>query len=150
MTFSAVVDFQEKNNLKNDGIVGPITYRALKDTVSPSNKIDSWCRAIQKMEGADPAINNPGNLEYHHQPGTTGQKGRFAVFESYQAGYQALKNLIVGACQGKYAAYHPDGDLTAFFRVYAPSNDKNDPEGYAKFVAAFIGVTVETPIKNLL
>lgn len=115
-----------------------------------SSKVDLWCQAITKMEGANPKNNNPGNLEYHAQPGTIDKNGRFAMFGTYQEGYQALKTLLIRACEGKSALYDPNGDLVAFYNVYAPSSDNNNPIEYAKFVAKFIGCPVETPIKNLL
>lgn len=127
-------------------------------------KLDLWCNAIKSVEGyfapgessrnprgtASWRNNNPGNLEYHRQIGTKGSDGRFAIFRTYQDGYNALKSLLIRAATGQMPAYRANGSLADFYAVYAPSGDDNDPMAYAQTVAKAIGVSVETKIKDLI
>ncbi len=151
-TESALMDFQKKNGLNPDGIAGPITLQKIVDLLKPSqkSKIDLWCEAIKEMEGSKPEWNNPGNLEFHSQPGTIGQAGRFAIFSSYEDGYNALRNLLISAASGHSSIYDPNGSLYSFYAIYAPDNDGNNSHKYAEFVAEHIGVSPTVAIKSLL
>lgn len=116
--------------------------------VSPG-KIDKWCEAIKKMEGAKPSRNNPGNLRFVGQMFAVNDNG-FCKFDTYQHGYNALKKLLVNACTGKSKVYHPTMTLYDFYNVYAPSSDGNNPKHYAEFVAKVIGVSPTIQIRELL
>lgn len=130
---------------------------------SSSDKIDDWCLAIRAHEGfyapgENPAYpsgtlawrnNNPGNLVFRGQENARAN-GRFAKFNTYQDGYNALRNMLIWACTGQSRVYSPDDSLLTFFAKYAPDSDGNDSVGYAKAVARRIGVPVETPIKKLI
>lgn len=141
-------------------------YRAPVNTSIYSANIIAWAKAIQEKEGfIRPGVagfprgsrswrnNNPGNIRY------TGlfinlAKGKddknFCVFETYEAGLNALCLLLKRAATGLSTIYRPEHSLLRFYEIYAPKSDGNDPVAYAKYVADRIGVDVETPIKKLL
>lgn len=159
ITEMAVKSFQKAHKLVSDGIVGPKTLLALNSPVSEngtSTKLNRWCKAIEKHEGyfvgsRSYRNRNPGNLKFIGQKRATGKDaGGFAVFASYEDGFQELKDMLVRACKGESSIYKPTMTLTDFFRRYAPSSDDNDPDHYAKTVADYIGVPVSTQIKDLL
>ncbi len=137
-----VKQFQKLNKLLADGVVGRKTREKLNMKTS---YIDEWCEAIKQMEGAKPERNNPGNLRYVGQKYAVNDRG-FCKFDTYQHGYDALKNLLLRACTGKSTYYNPEMTLVDFYKVYAPSNDGNDPVHYAQFVADKLGLPVETKI----
>ncbi len=67
-------------------------------------QLSTLIQAITTQEGTCPSpssckYNNPGNLIYAGQPGATSGPGGFAVFDTYQDGYNALVNQL-----GLYAA----------------------------------------------
>ena len=126
-------------------IINPITSQK----APIKSKLDLWCEAIKQMEGAKSSRNNPGNLRYIGQAMAVNDHG-FCKFPTYQDGYDALKNLLINACTGKSKVYHSDMTLYQFQCIYSPSSDKNNPLEYATFVANKIGVTIDTPIKNLV
>ena|SRR3990167_5990025 len=98
----------------------------------------------EKRIGGTPAWRNrnPGNLR--------SVKGPFTIFETDQAGWNALLDYLTRAATGKHKAYKPDFTLLQFFKVYAPSADKNDPDTYAKYVAKRLSVSINEKIKNLV
>lgn len=157
VTDKAVRGFQLAHNLVNDGIVGPKTMAALNDSpMTDKPTVVNFAKAIQQFEGWYEGSrsydnNNPGNLEYHHQDGTRGSDGRFAIFVDYPTGFKALCSLIERAKNGKIGAYKPTMTIIEFFEVYAPAMDSNHPVTYGNFVAKFLGVEANTfKIKNLI
>ena len=123
----------------------------------PENpKLDLFCRAIQEFEGYYPGsrsfINrNPGNIRFLNQLTAIGQDNLgFCIFPTYEAGYQALKNLIIAACSGKSRVYFPTMSILAFFNKYAPESDNNPTGAYAAFVAKKIGEPITFLIRDLI
>lgn len=114
-----------------------------------NNLINTMCLAIQKHEGwyrgsRSQRNNNPGNLVYVGQPGATKESdGRFAVFATYEAGFEALKKMILNAATGKSKVYRPNMNLYEFFGVYAPAFENNDRH-YAETVAKAMNVNPQT------
>lgn len=145
-THTMVMAYQKKNGLGADGIVGKATRDMLNKKVS---KLELWINAIKIMEGAKPYRNNPGNIRFVGQQYAVNDNG-FCKFDTYEHGYDALKNLIVRACTGMSKKYNPEGNLYDFYDTYAPSSDGNNPSAYANFVASKIGVPATTKIKDLL
>lgn len=141
-----LIMFQRSNGLTADGIFGNNTRAFINGGVS---KLDLWCEAIKQMEGAKPYRNNPGNLRFVGQQYAVNDNG-FCKFDTYDHGYEALKSLLIRACTGLSSVYNPNMDLVAFYHVYAPSSDGNNPDGYAKFVGSKIGVPITTKIKDLI
>lgn len=113
------------------------------------SKIDIWCEAIKKMEGAKPSRNNPGNIRFIGQKFAINDKG-FCKFDTYAHGYGALRQILVNACSGKSKVYHPTDTLYTFYTKYAPDSDGNNSKNYAQFVAGKLGVSPVIQIKNLL
>ena len=87
--------------------------------------------------------NNPGNIR---DPNT----GEFKSFGSRQEGWRALRDDLTAKITGKTkTGLTPNSTLYEFAKVYAPESDKNDPKGYAEFVANELKVTPNTPIGRL-
>lgn len=148
-TRNAVITYQSIHGLSTDGVVGPAVRDVLNGTVSVKTKIDLWIEGITSMEGAKAIRNNPGNLRFIGQQYAVNDNG-FCKFDTFQHGYDALKNKLIDACTGKSKVYHPEDTLYDFFAKYAPSSDGNNPKHYAEVVATHIRVTPDTQIKALL
>lgn len=148
------------------GQVGPKTLRSLNGgSPSAETKIDIWADAAQEFEGWAPGSrsyrnNNPGNIKYSGVFKTmaigedrgaipVGSPG-FCIFKDYTSGRAALETLFKNACSGKSDLYKPQMSLIDFYRTYAPASDNNLPDRYAGFVAAKIGISTDTQIKNLI
>lgn len=88
--------------------------------------------------------NNPGNIEdgafAKSQPGYKGSDGRFAIFDSAEAGQGAQAALL--------QSYGSRGinTISAAINRWAPKSDGNDSDAYADYVAKRLGVAAETPI----
>lgn len=92
--------------------------------------------------------NNPGNIKHGkfavaHRAAGIGDGGH-AVFPNYNLGEQAMKDLIFTNERGFNSK-----SILEMLNIYAPAGDGNDPKGYAKFVAARIGVSINTTINSL-
>lgn len=125
--------------------------------------VGDLCEAIKEYEGWFPPgknlkyplgslswrCNNPGNLRPAGQKGMTGVKSGFAVFATYEDGYQALYNQILLAVTGKSKVYSPDMTLLEFASKFAPTSDGNDPQEYAVFVAKRLKVKLDFVISHL-
>ena len=132
-----------------------------------------WAEGIKKHEGWFTGShsyrnNNPGNFRF--KIGSTyvaslGAIGRdndsFAIFPSYNVGWEALLQFLRDAKANQLIAYRAyakkmarPGDICTlgdFFAVYAPLDDNNLPLVYAEAVAKHIGgaVTLNKPV-NLI
>lgn len=108
--------------------------------VLDSATVNNIAQTIQSVEGYTPGSiayrnNNPGNLMYAGQSGATGQDSSgFAIFTSYNAGYQALLNQIqLDASRGM--------TIQQMMSKYAPAgHGNNDPTAYANIIAANLNV----------
>jgi len=127
-----------------------------------SNKLDLFCKAIEKHEGYFPPSvkypkgsvawrnKNPFNLRYAFQPKSIGKDSlNFAVFKTYEDGFTTGKQMIINAITGKSKVYKPDDTILQFFGKYAPSFE-NDTLRYAEMVAKAVGVPITFKIKDLL
>jgi hypothetical protein len=86
--------------------------------------------------------NNPGNLRW--SPFMDKKIDNFAVFTHYHQGLYALMWDLLQKCLGNTSTgLSPESTLKELFDVYAPSEDDNDPNSYAQFVAGFLGVELE-------
>lgn len=170
-TAQAVLDFQTffraatwlELKLLGGRRVGPSTLALLNSLFNKkmeNSRIDDWCAAQQEREGWYAGSrsfrnNNPGNLEFEHQPGAVMETGhapnRFAHFDTYAHGYAALRNLLVNAATGHSSSYSPEMTLEDFYNVYSPKGDgDNNPNEAAAFVAGKMKVPVTTKIKTLV
>lgn len=150
----AVRDFQKIKGIQITGQIGPITRKALNDETpqgQTKSKIDLWCEAIERMEGANKKNNNPGNIRYIGQKTAIGKSyNGFCIFPDYATGYKELRDMLVRACTGKSKIYDPEGSLLDFFKLYAPAWDNNHPESYARFVANWMMVDINSKIKTFV
>lgn len=121
------------------------------------SRLEAFCAAIQEHEGWYPGSrsfrnNNPGNCRYssvgyaaRYLPVLKDKDG-FAIFKDYATGWLYLQNLVREKIQS-----NPNQTLAAFFELYAPTSDNNDPQAYAAAVGKRLGVNYQTfLIKNLL
>ncbi len=80
-----------------------------------------------------------------------GQQHGFCIFPDYDTGFTALKNVVRAAAKGESKVYKPTDTLLQFFSKYAPQEDHNDPESYAREVGRKLGVNYkEFKISQLL
>jgi len=90
--------------------------------------------------------NNPGNLKYNRQRGATGEDDQgHAIFETYEAGWEALCAQLDYDFSGRSTIYRPSWSLYDFFGKYAEGNSVE----YAEFVAERLGVDPETTLAEL-
>lgn len=101
--------------------------------------------AIQQQEGYYPGSrswtnNNPGNLMYAGQVGSTGPDAQgFATFPDYSTGFQALINQVtLDASRGL--------SVSQFTAKYAPAASGNDPAAYARNISAALGLSPSDPL----
>jgi hypothetical protein len=86
--------------------------------------------------------NNPGNLRYVGQAGTTGSYKGYATFSTPEAGWSALeRQLRLDAAAGDTVA--------TFINSYAPPSE-NDTGNYLRFLVAGLGVPASTPLTSVL
>ena len=85
--------------------------------------------------------NNPGNLKFVNQPGATLGENGFARFNTPEAGYQALKDLI---------DYYKEKNLTVsqFISTYAPPSENATSTYIAQFNDA-LGTVNNSKITNI-
>lgn len=111
---------------------------------------------IQQMEGYYPGTvayvnNNPGNLMYAGQAGATKSPSGYAVFPSYDAGYQALLNQIQNYANRGLT-------IEQMMDLYAPAPSAtcttacagNNPTLYANTVANSLGVSTDTTVADAI
>lgn len=118
---------------------------------------DALVSAIITEEGTCPSPsncqnNNPGNLVYAGQPGASPGPNGFAVFDTYQDGYNALVNQIGLYASGSCSACNGQPQtLASMFQIYAPAGQgSNNPTAYANYVAGVLGVDPSTPVSSVL
>lgn len=104
--------------------------------------------AIAQMEGFNKPgtisqVNkNPGNLRAGKRAKSKDSRG-YAVYSAVDDGWADLADLLAW-----YGRKH--FTLAGMIEKYAPSADKNDPHGYAKFIAKRINCALDTPVSTLL
>lgn len=115
-------------------------------------QVDPAMQGQQMRTGGEPRFErslrnfNPGNLrKWGDQPREDG----FAVFASPEEGWNALLAQLDRYKTGKTGGTSGDMTLEEAMGKYAPSSDDNNPKEYAKFIAENIGVSPDTPIKDI-
>jgi hypothetical protein len=92
--------------------------------------------------------NNPGNIKFGKFAKETGAvgpgDGNHAVYPNLTKGEDAMKHLIFSDARGFNTK-----TILEMLKVYAPAEDGNNPNSYAKFVASRMGVSVNTKINTL-
>lgn len=123
----------------------------------PLSLLDTFCEAIKFREGANPAINNPGNCKYYYggylplYGDVKRSQGGFAIFSTYELGWLYLENLVK-----EIIKTHPTLTFYTFFagdgewKGYSPANDGNDPVSYSNQVAGKVGLPVNSLVAQIL
>jgi len=102
--------------------------------------------------------NNPGNLRltsYQRKAyGAVPGAGGFARFPSYEIGFQALMDDLRMKIMGQSAHIDYSGNPTFldYIKVYAPAEDRNDPNSYAQALVRDLsqyGITLSTRLSEL-
>lgn len=131
------------------------TMQKIFPAKKPNDRILRFAEAIKRHEGwfvgsRSYRNNNPGNYKFVGQHKALGADPQgFAIFRTYDDGWNYLITMLTNAATGKSRVYTPTMSLYDFFRVYAPSSDNNDPDRYAEVVAKHIGVSPRTLIREL-
>lgn len=123
-------------------------------------------KEIEKYENiGDKTLNNPGALRYSpFQVGQRVQKSTgkmLAYFATYKQGFDALIYQLKLVATGKSPAYNKEAkalgltscsqmSISQFFNVYAPSNDQNNPDAYARTVATNLKVEPTFKMKDFI
>lgn len=121
-----------------------------------TDRMNNFCLAIQAHEGyfigsRSYRNNNPGNLRFAGQRLAIGKDPKdFAIFKTYDGGFQTLREMITRAASGQSSVYQPTMTILQFFRKYAPAADSNNPDTYAAFVASKCGLLISSQIRELV
>lgn len=138
------------------------------ETTTPT-KIDLWLAAAIKMEGANPAHNNPINIKYvvgtWEQKLAVGESDGFCVFKDEPTGLAIAKEFFTNCVTGKSSRYPVWLTLYEFYAGvvgdgvrgvkgeeyggFAPESDDNLPNHYAEVMAEAIGVDPTVEISTL-
>lgn len=116
--------------------------------------IEQWAAAIAKAEGADPTINNPGDLKltslttsWGATAGFAAQDGGFiAKFATEAIGMTALCNFLALGKENLLLAFHQARTLGLFMKVFAG----NPPQKYLNSIYAELGVDASFNVSNFL
>jgi len=89
---------------------------------------------------------NPGDLTEDITGSGIGFDGPFVIYSSDADGFSALYQLIQAQLSGKSRYYNPDMTIAEIAHIYAPVPD---PGAWARTVANYLGVTVETKLSEI-
>lgn len=127
---------------------------APKHPPTETSMLVRFCTSLRNFEGSPGDLNyrnkNPGNTRcssvgYLPKYGNVKCVNNFAVFETYDLGWEYLLNLV-----HYRATEHPTWTILDFFTNWAPASDNNFPAKYAAYVAKDCGKDVHTTLKDLL
>lgn len=125
-------------------------------------KVERMAHAIAELEGWLTPFETKtpgGSRSYrHHNPGNlrgspfaVGIVEGYAVFRTDFDGMEALKWDIRQKARGNTSTgLNGESTLSDFVRVYAPSQDKNDPENYLRKLCTLTGFSPSMKLKELL
>ena len=141
-------------------IKGPLNPGGLPDEPIKCSKeipkysitIEDLACAIKKHEGwfigsRSYRNNSPGNLKFANQLHAIGKDvDNFAIFKTYEDGWEALMHQLTIACKGGSKIYNPEMTLLEFFQKY----DESNPKVYAFAVATALKIPLETKMKEFV
>lgn len=114
--------------------------------------IEAMASAIATMEGffkegsVSERNNNPGNLRsWGSLPTVDG----YVKFPSFETGMRALKSQIGKNIDRGLTMQEFFGGKPGVYGGYSPAADKNNPHGYAQYVAGRVGVRPDLPLNTL-
>jgi len=90
--------------------------------------------------------NNPAMIymgDYAKSVGAIGSDGKYAIFESYEAGRKAVKALLFTSGQG-----YKEKTLEAAMRFYAPKNEGFNTDYYLKTISKATGTPMTKIMKD--
>ena len=129
--------------------------------MNKNNLLEQFALAIKRHEGwFAPCIkyprgtisyqnNNPGNLRWSKFQ--IGKYKNFAVFKTYNDGWQALLYDITLKAEGKTKlGLGPNSTLYDFFAIWAPSSNGNKPKQYAEAVAGYLNIKPTTTLAEIM
>ena len=103
--------------------------------------------AIAKAEGANPSINNPGDLTAGDVPeqNTTGvfNSAGVVVIDTLENGWQFLMNKLNNIMSGNSRVYSPSMTISQFAQTYTGGDNSSS---WASTVAASLGVSTDTTL----
>jgi hypothetical protein len=113
------------------------------------NGLDALATAIMWREG-EPGFRPPARSFRNCNPGNLRADGwsehdadGFDIYPDFIAGYEALWDDLSDKFVGDDEhGLGPSSTLLQLMDVYAPGEDGNDPESYAAFVAAWVGLAL--------
>lgn len=144
----------------------PTTATTNSPISSSHDRLVSFCEAIRDYEGRpgdlNYQLNNPGDcrcspvgylpkyglvrcIDTNTNPAYLFHKGKFAMFPTYELGWEYLLNMV-----HVMAANHSSWSIVDFFAHYSPTSDGNAPNKYAEWVADRLGVSTATTLSQLL
>lgn len=137
-TIKLPIDMEKVGEIhKSEGNVKAFTYDGKRAVKYPSGDIKVGGTVAWRN-------NNPGNIRAWKYLGGIGKAYGFAVFETPEKGYEALKNYI-----RKFAFNNNKHTIATFMGEYAPTKDDTGKwvrvnRAYAKMIAAPLNVSVDT------
>ena len=117
----------------------------------PKTLYDNIAQAIMRFEGYFQGSlsyknNNPGNLKFAGQSNATGQDANgFAIFPTFQDGYNALINQVRHMLNGTSSLYPQSMTLVEAFNRYSTTSQ----DVYGNFVAQQLGVDPNITLAQL-
>jgi hypothetical protein len=135
------------------GALGFLLYEVVKvsnsGTSSGSPFIDALAAAIAKAEGADPSINNPGDLtagdvDPSNITGTFNNAG-VVIIDSVENGWNFLYGKLQNIFSGNSEVYNPSMTISEFAQTYTGGDNA---DSWASTVASALGVTPDTTLAD--
>lgn len=132
---------------------GLLLYEVLKvsnsGTSSGNSFIDALAAAIAQAEGADPSINNPGDLtagdvDSRSITGTFNDAG-VVIIDSIENGWNALYSKLQNIFSGNSSVYNPSMTISQFAMTYTGGDNA---DSWASTVASALGVTPDTTLAD--
>jgi hypothetical protein len=131
-------------------ILGEIDTSQTAPISSGNSFIDALANAIAKAEGANPSINNPGDLTTGDVPGAN-VSGVFnsagvAIIDTLENGWTFLFNKLQNIFNGTSDVYSPDMTISEFASTYTGGSNA---DSWAQSIADSFGTTVDTTLADL-
>lgn len=125
-------------------------YEATMAGPSSSNPfVNALANAIAKAEGANPSINNPGDLTSGDVPSgsITGvfNSAGVVIISDLQTGWDALTQKLENILNGNSSVYSPDMTISQLAQTYTGGDNA---DAWASTVSSELGVTPDTTLSD--
>ena len=149
-----IIDFIKSLFMKEKPIEKPVELpvKPIEIPKTPKCSIEDLACAIKKHEGwfigsRSYRNNSPGNLRFANQLHAIGKDvDNFAIFKTYEDGWEALMHQLTIACKGGSKIYNPEMNFLEFFKKY----DESNPRVYALAVATALDIPINTKMKEFV